>query len=155
MTVSRLRALDFSISSVVPSLITGAVLTIVLAIQAAFWPYGIFAIVERMFRDIIIATRKEMAGKDSLQQTTDAVTIGVFSIFWVPFFTALLPPLVFGGYINLLTWLVEIYPFKQVLIAIIIAVHIMLIALGSLFTTDPDSLFWIISVGDGNETPVE
>jgi len=83
-------------ANAVPSAITAAVLTLVVALLIAMWPYGLFAVVEDLMRTMMQDTRQSMMKLSLISKMPYAMTLGIYFCFWLPFVTICLPMILIG-----------------------------------------------------------
>jgi hypothetical protein len=92
-----LRTLNFSPLYLVPSLLTGTVLLLVLAILVILWPYGWIAVISRFLWGFVsIAVEQIRQAQTYAEKMPFTVALGIYFLIWLPFGTLCLPLLLVG-----------------------------------------------------------
>jgi hypothetical protein len=94
---SELRGLTFRGALWIPSTLTAFVLLVVCVLLVVLWPYGLIAMMENLVRGLMADTGKQMASRSMVANMPFVITIGMFFLVWLPFWTACLPMLVVGS----------------------------------------------------------
>lgn len=94
-TAEQMQRLDFRIAGFIPALFALCVLLIVYILFAILWPYGLVVVFRDLLTRMIRHAVDETGNRDSppLQQV---MTIGVYTILWIPFGVASLPLVLLG-----------------------------------------------------------
>lgn len=76
---------------------------IALVICIVFWFYGLFSVIEQIFRFLIKTTASSMtqSGNSKVENVPLVISIGVFSICWMPFAVLVFPLFILGYFAGL------------------------------------------------------
>jgi len=95
--------LNWEGGNAVPSAITCTIITIVLVFLVLLWPYGLFAVMEALLREIMQDTAQKMEHLTLIGKMPYVMALGLYFCFWLPFIIICLPMILIGWIGSLLT----------------------------------------------------
>lgn len=97
--INNINSIKISTASeILPGIIMKITYCIILLICCFFWIYGLFSMLEQIFRKLIahIANSLHQADLSYISQAPMFISIGILIICWIPFAVLTLPLLIIG-----------------------------------------------------------